>query len=67
MFIIFPIIVRLLQNNERSFPLNFTITVVEFQTQCENGGIVVNLRNVSQSCITLHNKGQYEVKRVLQI
>jgi hypothetical protein len=29
MCIIFPITVRLLQNNERGFPLIFTITVVE--------------------------------------
>ena len=38
MCIIFPITVRLLQNNERGFPLIFTITVVElgniFKCRC---------------------------------
>jgi hypothetical protein len=33
MYINFPITVRLLQNNERGFPLIFTITVVEFKTK----------------------------------
>jgi hypothetical protein len=34
---IFPIAVRLLQNNERSFPLIFTIFVVEYRIKTING------------------------------
>jgi hypothetical protein len=46
MCIIFPITVRLLQNNERSFPLIFTITVVElkwFHSYCMYYDICCNI------------------------
>jgi hypothetical protein len=48
---------RVLENNERSFPLIFTITVVESEIQ-NSIDIVWNIHSVSQSC-NVNNKMLY--------
>jgi hypothetical protein len=59
--IIFLITVRLLQNNERGFPLIFTITVVEYITQVKGAShdheyihlVILQMRlDNPRSCVT---------------
>jgi hypothetical protein len=53
MCINFPIIVRVLQNNESGTPLIFTITVVEYSISNENQ---VSITNTCIRCITINIK-----------
>jgi hypothetical protein len=43
MWLIFPITVRLLQNNERGFPLIFKINVVELLLQLQAGNMALEI------------------------